>query len=699
MALVGNPSSGKTTLFNALTGSSQRIANFAGATVEKIEGYIQNEFYRACVQNTCASCAGGCLVTETKTLLVDLPGVYSLSPCSREERITLDYLIHDKPNVILNIVDITNLERNLYLTTQLLDLQIPIIVVLNLMDVAKAQRIQVDIITMAEQLGVTVVTTSAKNGEGFSQLLSEASRVAEQNLLEHTSLLRWGTPALRTAVSHVAERYTLFGLSFHDVSPLWASLRILENDENMIASLHIPVSFLHTVSTLRGGIEKKADRSIDEIIVDARYTFIAEVLRETVHTGLPVGKKTLSEKIDRIVLNRFLGIPLFFLIMLCVFELTFSSNIGGRLNGLLSFLICNQMTSVVSHALHSIGAHWFLTSLVSNGILYGIGSVLSFLPWILILFFCLAFLEDCGYLSRAAFLLDRAFRRFGMSGNSFIPMLLGFGCSVPALMSTRTIRDEKQRRITLMVTPFMSCSARLPIYVLFAAAFFQYNQGVAIFSIYLLGIAVAAVSGAFLNKLMQSGYSAPLVMELPPYRLPTIKSLFLHTWNRAKQFLIKAGTILFLTSLLVWFLQSFSVKNGFHLVSSAQDSALADIGHFISPFFAPLGFGDWKSAVALLTGFIAKESVVSTMGFLHGVSDTGNAAAIAQSIQSAFTPLSAYAFMAFALLYVPCMAAFAVLKREMNSWKWTLATLSFEIGVAWLVSFVIYQGGRLLGLA
>lgn len=693
MDLVGNPNCGKTTLFNALTGSFQKAGNWPGATVEKFEGRIRAvlcspEAGLTEAGASCRGCAEGNGGTDGEFALVKLPGIYSLTPYTDEERIACRYLLEKSPDVIINVVDATNLERNLYLTTQLMDLKVPVIIALNMMDLADAQSPGIP--GLEKKLRIPVVPISARAGTGLGRLLARAGGLEKSPAAKSPA---WCPEELCRSVGLVAERYRLFGLSFRNYPPFLASLRLLENDAPTISALNIPRSFLGTVAEVREKIEKRHDRNFDEMVVDARYDFIRGLISDTEpRSG---NAQTFSDKIDRVVLNRFLGIPIFLLVMLCVFGLTFGGGLGGRLNALLSGLFSGRLSSAVSQALTAAGAGNFLISLTVNGILFGVGSVVSFLPWILILFFFLSYLDDCGYLARVAFLFDRAFRRFGLSGGALIPAMLGFGCTVPALMSTRAIKNEKERRVALMVTPFISCSARLPVYVLFTAAFFASRQAAVIFCIYLLGILAAVSSGAVLSRMLGGGGAAPLMLELPPYRLPSLKNILFSVWNRTRQFLIRAGTIIFVSALVVWFLQSFSLNGAIHMTGSAENSILADIGRAITPFFAPLGFGDWRSAVALLTGFIAKELVVSTIGVLHGTAGAG----IVQSVRTAFTPLSAFSFMVFTLLYLPCMAAFATLKREMNSWRWTIFTLLFEIGVAWLVSFVIYQGGRLLGFS
>jgi ferrous iron transport protein B len=443
-------------------------------------------------------------------------------------------------------------------------------------------------------------------------------------------------------------------------------------------------------------LEKDYDDDLETVFADNRYRYISEVMSKSVKKNLGSGGLTITDKIDRIVTNRVLAIPLFLAVMYAMFQITFGA-VGAFTIDWVDGLVNHTVAGFISGGLAAAGAAEWLRALVIDGILAGMGSMLVFVPQIMILFFFLAILEDTGYMARAAFIMDRLLRKLGLSGKSFIPMLLGFGCSVPALMASRTLENEKDRRLTIILTPFMSCGARLPVYALFAAALFSKNQGTVIFSIYILGIIVAVLSGVLLKNTVLKGEAAPFVMELPPYRIPTLKGLMIHMWDRAKAFAIKAGTVIFAAAVVIWFFQSFNFS--LQMVKDPASSIFGAIGKVIAPIFAPLGFGDWRSAVALLAGLVAKEVVVSTMGILNGLGDGATTGQLASALQTTFTPLSAYAFMAFTLLYMPCVAAFATIKREMNSWKWTFVAVGYQTGTAWAIAFLIYQVGRLIGLS
>lgn len=675
-ALVGNPNCGKTTLFNEITGSTQYVGNWPGVTIEKKEGKARK-------------------FTED-IRIIDLPGIYSLSPYSMEEIVARDYIMDEKPDVVINIVDATNIERNLYLTTQLLELGIPVVVALNMMDAVEAKGDQIQVAGIEKLLGVPVIPTSASKGRGIKEVMEKALQVAQTaaaNAAAESISLYDG--AIEESIREI-EKKIVPQLTKKTYDPKWTALKLLEGDERVKEKLNVPVTLLKEVEAYRLRLEEKADDDIETIIADCRYKFITRVVEKTVKKKARSTELSISDKIDKVVTNRILAIPLFLGVMFAVFSITFGAAGSFLVDGLDS-LINESFSGLVTGWLEAAGAAEWLNALVVGGIIGGMGSMLVFIPQIMILFFFLSLLEDSGYMARAAFVMDRLLRKLGLSGKSFIPMLMGFGCSVPAVMSARTLEDEKDRRLTILLTPFMSCGARLPIYALYTAAFFSGNQSVVIFSIYLLGIVIAVLSGILFKKTILKGEAAPFVMELPPYRIPTFKGLMIHMWDRVKGFVKKAGTIIFAAAVVIWFLQSFDFS--FQMVEDSADSILAAIGKLIAPIFVPLGFGDWKTAVSLLTGFVAKESVVATMGVLHGIAEAGEESVeLATVLQASFTPLTAYAFMAFSLLYVPCMAAFATIKREMNSWKWTLFSAGYTTGVAWLVAFLIFQVGRLVGL-
>lgn len=675
-ALVGNPNCGKTTLFNEITGSTQYVGNWPGVTIEKKEGKARR--------------------MQEDIRIIDLPGIYSLSPYSMEEIVARDYIVDEKPDVVINIIDATNIERNLYLTTQLMELGIPVVAALNMMDAVEAKGDQIDAAVLAKELKIPVIPTAASKGRGIKELMEAAVAVA------HTAATQMkAAPSsihdekIQSYIEKV-ETEVVSKLSFTAGNAAWIALKLLEGDEKVIEKLNVPVTLLEKIKPLREEIEKKYDNDIETVIADSRYRYITGVVGKAVRKKAASTQLTLSDKIDKVVTNRILAIPLFLAVMFMVFKITFGA-VGSFTIDWVDGLINGTVANAVAGWLEAAGTSEWINALIVNGIIGGVGSILVFVPQIMILFLFLSLLEDSGYMARAAFIMDRLLRKLGLSGKSFIPMIMGFGCSVPAIMSTRTLENEKDRKLTIILTPFMSCGARLPIYLLFASAFFSSNQDLVVFSIYLLGIVVAILSGVLLKKTIFKGDTAPFIMELPPYRIPTLKGLMIHMWDRAKGFIKKAGTVIFAAAVIVWVLQSFNFT--LQMVEDPGDSVLGTIGRVIAVIFAPLGFGDWKSAVALITGFIAKESVVSTMGILHGVGEVAeDTTALASVLQGVFTPLSAYAFMAFTLLYMPCMAAFATIKREMNSWKWTLFTVGYQTGVAWIIAFLIFQVGRLIGI-
>jgi len=674
-ALVGNPNCGKTTMFNEVTGSTQHVGNWPGVTVEKKEGKARR--------------------FKEDIKVIDLPGIYSLSPYSLEEIISRNYILEEKPDVVINIVDATNIERNLYLTTQLIELGIPVVVALNMMDALEARGDQIDIPRLEKQLGVPVIPTSANKAQGTKELIEKslqlAQCVASGQLAGSITLFE---EKIEKSLEELSELITpMLGQMY---PPRFATVKLLEGDEIVTANIKPNRELIDAICEIRGQLEQEYDNDMETIVADQRYQFISKVVSKSVKKKLSVGGLTVSDKMDKILTHRIFAIPLFLLIMYVVFTITFGF-IGTFTIDYIDHLINVTLADAVSTLLHDAGAAAWLDSLIVGGMIAGLGSILVFVPQIMILFFFLAILEDSGYMSRAAFMMDRLLRKIGLSGKSFIPMIMGIGCSVPAIMATRTLENEKDRRLTIILTPFMSCGARLPVYALFAAAFFANAQSLVIFSLYLLGMVIAIVSGILLRKTLFKGEAEAFVMELPPYRIPTFKGLMIHMWDRGKGFIKKAGTVIFAASVIIWFGQTFDFS--LHMVEEVSSSIFGAVGTFISPFFAPLGFGDWRSSVALLTGFVAKEAVVATMGILNNLGEVGEGSVeLMASLQTYFTPLKAYAFMTFTLLYMPCIAAFAAIKREMNSWKWTLFTVGYQTATAWIVSIIVYQGGKLLGL-
>ncbi|HHW49455.1 MAG TPA: ferrous iron transport protein B [Clostridiaceae bacterium] len=676
-ALVGNPNCGKTTMFNEITGNTQYVGNWPGVTIEKKEGKARK--------------------FKEDIRIIDLPGIYSLSPYSMEEIIARDYILDEKPDVVINIVDATNIERNLYLTTQLIELDIPVVVALNIIDEVEARGDKIYTEILEKSLGVPVICTSASKGRGVDEVVQKALEIAQAAASkDEIAKPVMFDEKVEKSIAKVQELVASYPLKKKIHNVRWSSLKLLEGDEREIEKFGVPEKLLEDIKIIRDELEREYDNDIETVIADNRYRFISDVVSKAVRRKSRQGELTVSDKIDKVVTNRILAIPIFLLVMFAVFHVTFGE-IGSFIVDWVDVFINETVAGFISELLVSAGAAEWLHELIVSGIIGGMGSMLVFVPQIMILFFFISLLEDSGYMARAAFVMDRLLRKFGLSGKSFIPMFMGFGCSTPAVMATRTLENDKDRKLTIMLIPFMSCSARLPVYALFTSAFFAKNQSLVIFSIYVLGIVVAVLSGILLKNTVLKGETAPFVMELPPYRIPTLKGVGIHMLDRGKTFVKKAGTVIFSASVVIFFLQSFNFS--LQMVEDPGDSMFGAIGKLIAPIFAPLGFGNWKPAVALLTGFVAKEVVVATMGILHGIGEAAeDSVELVGALQSSFTPLSAYAFMAFTLLYLPCVAAFAAIKREMNSWKWTLFTIGYQTAFAWIVAFIIFQGGRLLGL-
>ncbi len=666
LALVGNPNCGKTTLFNALTGSNQYVGNWPGVTVEKKEGRAQ--------------------VDGQPVTIVDLPGIYSLSPYSMEEIVARDFIVGEHPDCIIDIVDATNIERNLYLTVQLIELERPMVLALNFMDEVEKQGDRIDVDALSRKLGIPVVPVTARTGVNIDELLRIAHRQIHVGVtMEPDDLYDGYTHEIHHRVGELIHDLAYpAGIPAH-----WAAIKLLEGDKLVERALALDEKTRERVDAVAREYESAYDLGDREtLIADSRYRFIQQVVDGTVTKGRKPGELTLSDKIDGIVTNKVLAIPVFLATMLCMFALTFGP--GQRLSDLVEVFIGDYLAAGVSGLLAAAGTAPWVESLVVDGIIGGVGGVLVFLPQIALLFLFLSFLEDSGYMARAAFIMDRLLRRFGLSGKAFIPMLMGFGCTVPAVMGARTMENDKDRRMTIMLVPFMSCSARLPVYGLLTAAFFPQYAGLVVFFLYVLGLACAILSGILLKKAVFRGDPAPFLLELPPYRLPTLKNIGLHVWEKVRGFLVKAGTLILAMSVLLWFLQSFGP--GLSMVDNEADSLLGVIGTGLAPVFAPLGFGTWQAAVALLTGLIAKEMVVSSMSLFYGFSLTASGAVVAGALAGTFaTPAAALAFLVFVLLYVPCVAAVATIYREMNSLKWTLASIGWQLVWAWCVSFLVYR--------
>lgn len=674
IALAGNQNSGKTTLFNRLTGSNQHVGNFPGVTVERKEGTIKS--YK-------------------EATLVDLPGIYSLSPYTSEEVVTRDFILEGHPDVLINIVDATNIERNLYLSLQLLELEIPMVIALNMMDEVNASGNSIDVKKLSDKLGVPVVPISAGKNEGIFDLIDTLKKTVKEikpkqsddEILKMPQFDFCSGEVHRAihAIAHIVEdhaRRLQYPLRF-------TATKLVEGDELIEQALALHQDDRDIIDKIVESMEQALGLDREAALADMRYTYIEQLVKECVVKRNETLAHVRSEKLDRLFTHKYLGIPVFIMIMLAVFYLTFGP-IGGTLQALMEEGV-GYVIDALSTFLVSMGVSDWLHALIIDGICNGVGSVVSFLPLIVVLFFFLSLLEDSGYMARVAFVMDKALRKIGLSGKSFVPMLIGFGCSVPAIMSARTLSSERDRKMTIIVTPFMSCSAKLPIYGMITAAFFPEHTALVLIAVYGLGILVAIVSALLLKRTVFQGEPIPFVLELPNYRIPDARSVVLHMWEKAKDFLVRAFTIIFVASILIWFLQSFDFT--LHMVADSGESMLAQLGTWLSHIFAPLGFEDWRASTALVTGITAKESVVSTLSVLtNATSDAGLSAAL----MNIFTPVSAFAYLCFTVLYMPCVAAFAATKRELGSMKEAMFTALFQTGVAYIVALIVYQLGTLL---
>ncbi len=670
IALAGNPNCGKTTIFNELTGSSQYVGNWPGVTVEKKEGKLKG---------------------HKDVTIVDLPGIYSLSPYTLEEVVTRNFLIDERPDVIINIVDGSNIERNLYLTTQLVELGIPVVIALNMMDVVNKNGDIINTSKLSKSLGCEVLETSALKGKGLKELSDKAVEIGK--ITPKVTLLNTFSKDTEEVISNIEK--LLKGNSLIK-NPRWFYIKLFERDEKVLEYLKLDNNTKDKLYNLINHYEESLDDDAESIITTERYDYIGKIITSCVKKKNNSNLST-SDKIDKVVTNRWLALPIFALVMLGIYYIAVTTIGTIATDWVNDTLFAELIQGNVSNWLMNMQVADWLHGLIVDGIIGGVGAVLGFVPQIMVLFFLISLLEDCGYMARVAFIMDRIFRRFGLSGKSFIPMLIGSGCSVPAVMASRTIENDRDRKMTIMLTPFIPCSAKLPVFALLAGAFFP-SQPWAAPSMYFLGIAMVILSGIILKKTkLFKGDPAPFVMELPQYRIPSLKGLLIHMWDRGKAFIIKAGTIIFVASGLIWFLQSFSWS--LQMVD-AQDSILASIGNVIAPIFAPLGFGNWQSAVATVTGFLAKENVVATFGVLFGLGAelTESDPNLVSTMGQLFNVVSAYSFMAFTLLAAPCFAAIGAIKREMGSWKWTFIAIGYQTGLAYVVSLIIYQVGRLIFL-
>ena len=665
VGLAGNPNVGKTTVFNQLTGMRQHVGNWPGKTVERAEGHFKHGSYEYDV--------------------IDLPGNYALSAHSMEEIVSRDFIVDDDSDVIINVVDAANLERNLYLTVQMMELGANIVMALNMNDFAKKKDHIIDIKLMSELLGFPVVEINAKTKDGFDELLNTVEKAAA-NPVDSSAKLSYGDE-LR---EHLGDLQALIEQdnSLLDVPSVWTAIKLLEKDSIVIEKVQgssKSSQIMTETDKVSGHLHSLYNEGAEEVVANARYAFIDGLMAEAVKRPA-VEKETTTDRIDKIVTNRILAIPIFIVIMWAMFQFTYT--IGAPFQDLIDGWFGSLAEWVAGFI-----ANEYLASFICDGIIGGVGGVLTFLPIIILMFLFLSILEDCGYLARAAFTLDKIMHKLvGLHGKAFIPMILGFGCGVPAIMATRTMENEGDRMLAMMLVPFMSCTARLPIYAIFVAAFFAEHEGTVLLSIYLLGIVVALIVAAILKRTMFKGLSTPFVMELPTYKIPSVKGILLHTWEKVKGFLRKAGTIILACSIVLWALSIFPLGVEY----GSADSVLGIIGGVIAPIFAPLGFGTWQAAVAVIAGLAAKEVVVATFGTLAGMEEDDEDG-ITQLVHDTFTPLSAYAFMAFTLLYTPCFAAIGAIKQESNSYRWALTMCCITLVTAYIVSFLIYNVGLLAG--
>ncbi len=663
-ALAGNQNCGKTTLFNALTGSNQHVGNFPGVTVDQKAGVIKG----------------------TDHQVVDLPGIYSIRPYTQEEIVTRDFILKSKPDAIINIVDATNMERNLYLTLQLLTLQVPTVIALNMMDELVGNGGSVDVQKMPEAIGVPVVPISAAKNQGITELVDTLLDTASRRVTPKVQDFCPEGPVHRCihAVCHIIEDHA----QRVNIARRFCAMKLIEGEQDFFDALELSQNEKELIEHTIIEMEHETGLDRNAALADMRYNFIEKVCSQCVVKAKESKEHRRSMQIDKVLTHRIFAIPLFIAIMGLVFFLTFNV-VGAFLSDVMSYAI-DGLTILADRALTAYGINPVVHSLIIDGIFAGVGSVVSFLPLIVTLFFFLSILEDSGYMARVAFVMDKLLRKIGLSGRSFVPMLVGFGCSVPAIMATRTLSSNRDRKMTILLTPFMSCSAKIPIYTLFAAAFFPGHELLVMLALYFGGILVGILVALVLKNTAFKGNPVPFVMELPNYRFPSAKSVVLLMWEKAKDFLTRAFTVIFMATVIIWFMQTFDTR--LNVVENSASSILAALGRLVSPIFAPLGFGDWRMVTALVSGFTAKEAVVSTFGVILGVSTEQLGAAL----HSLFTTASAASFLAFCLLYTPCVAAVSTIRTELKSgWK-TVGIVFAQCLVAWLAAFVVYHVGLLL---
>ena len=661
IALVGNPNSGKTVIFNNLTGSRQHVGNWPGVTVEKKEGKL---FYRKRIIN-----------------VIDLPGIYSLNAQSEDEKVARDYLVFNKPDVVVNIIDSSNLERNLYLTTMLLEMGMNVVIALNMYDECNARKIKIDIKKLTDILRIPVVPTIATKKIGMKELISKIYEVmlnpSKCNLeIKYKSEIESDLDFMENMIKDYLTDSV-------DYPARWIALKLIEGEPELVKQIvkSLPEIITNKRKEIINNIENSSGEDVYVLISESRYDFIKNIIRDVIIHDNEESVTSVSDKIDRIVTNKFLGIPIFLIIMFGIFAITFK--LGDPLKGWIEVFF-EWLSKIASAGLTNLGAPGLLISLITKGIIGGLGSVLVFLPNIFLLFLAISLLEDSGYMARAAYVIDRFMHLFGLHGKAFIPLLIGFGCNVPAVMATRTLDNKKDRLITILINPLMSCSARLPVYILFTGVFFKKSQSLIVFSLYILGILLAIIMAFILNRFIYKGEEESFfIMELPPYRVPTIKSTLIHMWERGSVFIKKAGTIIIAAIILIWALSNLPIGVDY----ASKESLIGRIGTFVAPVFKPAGFGTWEASVALIFGIIAKEVVVGTLGVVYNAGETGLEGAILQHWNS----ISAYAFMIMTLIYIPCIAVIGAIKRETNSWGWTFFSIIYSLALGWIISVLFYQ--------
>ncbi len=662
VALVGNPNSGKTTLFNCLTGSNLYVGNWPGVTVEKKEGAFKN--------------------TKETITLVDLPGIYSLAPYSMDEIVSRNFILDEKPDLIINIIDASNIERNLYLTTQLMELGRPILGVLNMIDVVRKKGIEVDIKQMEVAFGFPFVAISAQKETGIEALIEKTVAILKKKTIvaypsvfppEINRPLRSFDQALQEEFPDLLPTYPVF----------FRAIKLAEKDEDLLGHYGDNTVLLSLIDRTRERIKKVTGHDLDAAIADYRYRFITEKIK-LVMKNPSVEKINFQDKLDRIVMNRFAALPIFFLIMFIIYYVSITL-VGEVTIGWIEGFINEVLIVQVTAWLEVIGTGEWLIALITDGVITGVGAVLTFIPQLMVLFIFISILEDSGYMSRVAFMMDRIFRRFGLSGKSFIPMVVGLGCSVPGIMATRTLENERERKLTAIVTPFVSCGAKMPVYVLLTSVFFSSYQTVMVFSLYVISLLTVFLSAFILSKTWFKGANSSYLLELPAYRFPKFKNTLSQVWERLKEFIVRAGTIIFAASVVLWFLQHYTL--GLEVAQTADQSLLAALGKLVAPLFSPLGFGNWVATVSLLSGMAAKEMIISTMSVLLAGGEGG----FSQMIHGIFTQASAFSFVLFVLLASPCMAAVAAMKKELGNWRDFLFALAYQFGIAYVISLVAYQ--------